>query len=122
MIVLGAAFLRSGFFSPGAEWNKVFGDDFEHRTKQGLLFARHASHGFEARTPVSESIDGAFETDPGQIDLMPDGGFLHQRAHEIIGNGVHHDFFFHHHGSLAAQHIHAEGDLISRKWSSTLQR
>ena len=68
MIVLGAAFLRSGFSSPGAEWNKVFGDDFEYRIKQGLLFARHASHGFEARTPVPECIDGAFETDSGQTE------------------------------------------------------
>ena len=91
--------------------NEVVGDDSEHRVKHGLLFARHASHGFQARTPVPKSIDGALEADPGQIDLMPDSRFLHQRADQVIGNGVHHDFFFHHGGSLAAQHIHTEGDF-----------
>ena len=44
--------------------NEVVGDDFEHRVKQGLLLAGHASRGFEARTPVPQSIDGALETDP----------------------------------------------------------
>ena len=42
---------------------------------------------------------------------MPDGRFLHQCADEVVGYRVHHDFLFHHRGSLAAQHIHAESDF-----------
>jgi len=91
--------------------NEVIGDEFEHRGKQCLLLAWHASHGFEAGAPMPEGIDSAFETDPGKIDLMPDGSFLHQRANQVVGNGVHHDFLFHHCGGLAAQHVHAEGDF-----------
>ena len=111
MIVLWPAFLRAWFLSSRAERNEVFGDEFEHRAKQGLLFAWHSPQGFEARAPVPKGVDGAFETDPGQIDLMPDSRFLHQRANEVVGNSVHHNFLFHHGGSLAAQNIHAEGDF-----------
>ncbi len=103
MIVIGSAFPRAGFLSSGAMGNEVVGDEFEHRTEQGLSFAWHASQSFEARAPVAKGIGCAFETDPGQIDMMPDGGFQHQRADQVLGDGVHHDFLFHHRGSLAAQ-------------------
>ena len=77
MIILGPAFFRAWFLSVRTMRNEVLGDDFKHRIKQGLLFARHSSHGFEAGAPVAKCINAALEADPGQIDLMPDGRFLH---------------------------------------------
>lgn len=88
MIVLWPAFLRSWFLSSRAERNEILGDEFEHRIEQGLLLAWHASQGFEARAPVPKGIDCAFETDPGEIDLMPDSRLLHQRADQVVGNRV----------------------------------
>ncbi len=111
MIVLGSAFLRAGFLSPGAVGNEVVGDEFEHRTQQGLLFAWHAPQGFEARAPMAKGIGCAFETDAGEVDLMADRRLLHQRADQVVRDGVHHDFLLHHRWSLAAQHIHTERDF-----------
>ena len=77
MIVFWPAFFRAWFLSVRTMRNEVLGDDFKHRIKQGLLLARHSSHGFEAGTLVPKRINAALEADPGQIDLMPDGRFLH---------------------------------------------
>jgi hypothetical protein len=78
LIVLWPALFGSWFFSPRPVRNNVIGHELEHRFKQGFLFARHASHGFQAGAPMTKGIDRSFETDPPQIDLMPDARFLHQ--------------------------------------------
>ena len=80
MIVHWSALFGAGFLSFRAMGNEVLGDDFKHRIKQGLLLAQHSSHGFEAGAPVPKRTNAVLEADPGQIDLMPDGRLLHERA------------------------------------------
>jgi hypothetical protein len=40
---------------------------------------------------VPEYVDGAFDADSVEIDLMLEGRFLHQRADQVLLDGVHHE-------------------------------
>jgi hypothetical protein len=55
-----------------------------------------------------EAVQRAFEGKSFQIDIVGEGGSLHQGADEIVSNPMHGQLFEHHTGFEAAQDIHAK--------------
>ena len=104
------------FGSFGAERDDVFGEDLEELIDESGLFAGFICCGIEGVSPLAQGIDGAFEAESFDGDMVEGCGLLHEGANEVVGDGVHDDFLADHVGGLATENIHAEGDLdISEK-------
>ena len=55
-----------------------------------------------------EAVQRAFEGDSLQVDVVGQGGSLHQGANEIVSDPMHRQLFENHPGGEAAQDIHAK--------------
>ena len=107
-VVFWAAFFDAGFASTGAMRIEIPGDGQQH-------FINHCGNGsgfvFGPGRGVGElahSIQAAFEGDPVEIDIVGEGGFLHDTADEVVGDEMHSQFASDHLRAQATQHVHVE--------------
>ena len=110
-VVFWAAFFDAGFGSIRAQRNEIAGDGQEHFVNES---GDGSGFGFSADGGVCElaqSVEGAFEGESGDGNIMGEGGFLHDAADQIVGDEVHAQFAFDHVGREATEDIHVEVDL-----------
>lgn len=69
------------------------------------MFARSFVGGMDDASPVTQGIEGAFEADAVQRDIVEVGSLLHEDSHEVVSDEMYLEFFTDHVGFLAAQHI-----------------
>lgn len=121
-VIFGAAFSHARLGSAGARGDKVAGDSQEHiidDSGDGARFVLRACGGIGK---LAEGIQNAFEGDPVQVNIMDQGGFLHEAANEVVGYEVHEQFTFDHVGRFAAQDVHVEVDFDFAKVEFAPQR
>lgn len=60
---------------------------------------------------MTRSVQSSLEAHAEEIGVVDVSGTLHEGPDEIVGNEVDKDFLLDHLGALAAQDVHAQGDL-----------
>ena len=60
---------------------------------------------------VTQSVEGSFEAQAAKLHAMEDGGALHERADEVVGNNVKQELLVDHRGCQAAQDVEGECDF-----------
>ena len=110
-VVLGASFSDARFGSIGAGRQDVFGEDLQNVLEEAGLYPWPIIGCIEGVGPLAQRVDGAFETEAMERDMIEGGGSLHEGADQVVGDGMHGDFLSYHRGRKAAEHIHAHGGL-----------
>ena len=93
-IVFRAAFFGTRFAAAGAVSVEVAGDGQQHLVNQG---GDRSGFIFDSAGGVGKLADGiqaAFKGDAIEIDIMSEGGLLHDAADEIIRDKMHPQFAF----------------------------
>lgn len=108
---LWPAFADTGFGAIGSVRKGVLGKDLEQMVEQACLLARLSVGGVDRVRPLAESVKGTLETESFERNVVEGSGLLHEASDEVVGDGVHVDLLADHGGRLAAQHVHAKGDL-----------
>ena len=70
MIVFGAAFFGARFAAKGAQRDLVLSNEKQHSLEQCGLLAWLALGGVEDVGKMAHGVQGAFEAEPAQIDLI----------------------------------------------------
>lgn len=94
-----------------AKGDKVAGDSQKHFLDNGgegpgFVFGPGGGIG-----KLAQRVQSAFEGDAAQIDIVGEGGLLHEAANEVVGDEMHAQFALYHVGRLAAQDVHVEEDF-----------
>ena len=92
----------------GAQWDQVGGDGAQESIEELGLFTRLAVSGIDSVCEMVEAVQRAFKGDSLQVDIVGQGGSLHQGANEIVSDPMHRQLFENHPGGEAAQDIHAK--------------
>ena len=111
IIVFWAALFSAWFVTIGAVGNMIGDDDFEHRVEEGGLLAGFSLRGVNRVGKVTQSVEGSFEAQAAKLHAMEEGGALHERADEVVGNNMEQKFFLDHRWCQAAQDIEGECDF-----------
>lgn len=108
LVAFGSTFDRSGFGVVGAQGYRIGGEGQEQilETVSGLM-----DRGCEQRSKGEQGADGALEGETGGLHIVLAGRFEHEEAHEVVGDGLHRDFFLDHGRGLGAKHIQTQGGL-----------
>lgn len=110
-VIFRAAFSNPRLASVWAKGIRVSGDRPQHIINKGcdgsgLVLGPGGGIG-----ELTQGIQASFEGDAAEIDVVCQGGFLHDTADEIISDEMHAQFAFDHVRRQTAQHIHVEVDL-----------
>ena len=110
-VVFWAAFSDAWFAAAGTMWVGIPGDGQEHfinhrRDCSGFVFGPGGGIG-----ELAHGIQAAFEGEPVEIDIVGEGGFLHDAADEVVGDEMHSQLAFDHVWREAPQHVHVEVDF-----------
>jgi len=110
-VILWAAFSDAGFAATRAKRDGITGDGQEHflnkcRDCPGLIFGPTGGVG-----ELAHGIQAAFEGEALEVNVVGEGGLLHHRTDEVVGDEMHAQFAFDHVRRQAAQHIHVEVDF-----------
>ena len=105
MIVFWATFSSARF---GAQWDQIGGDCPQQSVEELGLFTRLSVSSIDSICEVVETVQRAFEGDSLQVNIVGQGGSLHQSANEIVSDPMHRQLFENHPGGEAAQDIHAK--------------
>ena len=108
MIVFWATFASARFAAFGAQWDQIGGDGAKKSIEELGLLTRLAMGGIDGICVMMEAVQRAFEGNALQVDIVGDGGSLHQGANEIVSDPMHRQLFENHLGGEAAQDIHAQ--------------
>ena len=77
MIVFWAPLLRARLGATGAHWQEIFGDGAEQLFEQRSLAPWMSSQRVNGIGKMVQAIQGAFEGDPDERDVLGDAGALH---------------------------------------------
>ena len=108
MIVFWATFSSARFAAFGAQRDQIGGDRAKQSIEELGLFTRLAVRGIDGICVMMEAVQRAFEGNSLQVDIVGQGGSLHQGANEIVSDPMHRQLFENHLGGEAAQDIHAK--------------
>jgi len=114
-VVFWAAFSDARFATAGTKRVGIAGDGQEHFLNEGgdcsgFVFGPACSVG-----ELAHGIQAAFEGEALEVDVVGEGGLLHDATDEVVGDEMHAQFSFDHVGRQAAQHIHVEVDFYLAK-------
>lgn len=110
-VIFRAAFSGARLGAVGTRWDKITSDSQEHVIDDGGDGARFMLHASRSVGKLAQGIQGAFERDTGQVNIVDKGSFLHKAANEVVGDEVHEQFAFDHVWGFAAQDVHVEVDF-----------
>ena len=88
LIGFRSSFFGAGFGSVGPMGDEIACEAGEHLVDEFGLFAGTVVGGIDGLGPVSQRVEGAFEADAFQRDMVKMRGFLHEPAHEVVGDQV----------------------------------
>ena len=111
LIILRSSFFCAWFGPTWAQGERIGGDGLEHVVDEFGLLARGLGGGVDGRRPVTQRVEGAFETDALQRNVVEMSGLLHEGAHEVVGDRMDLEFLVDHAGALAAQNLELEDGL-----------
>ena len=111
MVVFRPSLLGSGLDAARAVWQQIASDAFNESVQKSSLFARLAIGGVDSIGEVGDAVEGCLEGKPGEIQMVSQGGLLHEGAHHVVSDLMHEHLLENHLRALASQHIHAQEGL-----------
>ena len=107
-VVFRAAFSDTRFAAAWAERVGITGDGVQHFIKErgdgpGFVFGPACGVG-----ELAHGIQASFEGEALEVNVVGEGGFLHDPADEVVGDEMLLEFAFNHLRVEAAKHVHVE--------------
>lgn len=114
LVVFWSSLFGAGLGSAGTFREQIAGDESEHFINQTLLFARSIGSGMDDIGKVTGGIQGAFEADAIEANVVKMGAALHEHAHQVVGDEMNGEFFLDEVGAFATQDVqgHHRLDLV----------
>ena len=110
-VIFWTAFADARFGSIGAKGDEITGDGKEHFIDDSGDGAGFVLGPGEGVGKLAQGVQSAFEGDASQINIVGQGGLLHEASDKVVGDEVHAQFALDHVGGFTAQDVHIEVDF-----------